>query len=104
MSIHIKEFRTSDSKAVSELISSIFGEDNSEGVSDEGRIFFENNHSPEQIEKTWKETYCLVAMDDGKIIAVARGKENRWNTHLFVDKKYRGKGLAKELLNKIEAW
>ena len=97
MLVKIRKFKKSDSKEISNLILKIFKEDNLEDVSKKGLRFFTEMHSPENISKTWVGTYVLVGEDLGKIVAVARAKPNGWNTHLFVDKKYRSKGIAGRL-------
>lgn len=103
MGLKIRSFKKKDAKEVSHLIIRIFKAINRD-VSKEGLKFFLNIHSPEHILKNWPDTYVLVVEDKRKIIAVARAKENGWNTHLFVDKKYRGKGLARELEKRREEW
>jgi len=104
MTIKIRRFKKRDSKEVSKFLIKIFNEDNSKEVSPEGLNFFLATHSPENIGKNWPKTYVLVVEDKGKIIAIARAKKNGWNTHLFVHKKYRGKGLARELEKRRDKW
>ena len=104
MAIKIRRFKKRDAKEVSNFIIKIFEDDNLKGVSKEGLKFFLKTHSPGQILKKWPDTYVVVAEDKGKIIAVARAKKNSWNTHLFVDKKYRGKSIAKKLERRRELW
>lgn len=100
----IRKFKIEDSKEVSRLILNIFKKDNSKGISKEGIDFFIKNHTPQHIKETWPQTYALVVSDNNTIIAVARAKQNGWNTHYFVDKNYRHLGIAKRLDKIMETY
>ena len=104
MGIRIRKFRVSDSEKVSQLILKIFYEDNLKDVSEEGKDFFQNSHTPEHIKENWRNTYSIIAEENRKIVGIARGKKDGWNTHLFVDGKYRNRRIAIRLLRKIEEW
>ncbi len=100
----IRRFRREDSEDASKLILQIFKEDNSVGVSQEGIGFFRKNHTPKHIMEAWPQTYVLIVENKNKIIAVARAKKDGWNTHLFVDRKYRKRGIAVQLDEMMEKW
>lgn len=105
MEYRIRKFIKSDSEEISKFLKRIFLKDNLERVSKKGIEFFINNYSSKNIKQKWSSSYVLVVQDNNKkIIGVGRAKEEGFVTHIFVDKKYRNKGIATTFVKRLESW
>jgi len=51
--------------------------------------------------KIMRSPICLVALANGRIVGMARGREN-YLINLFVDGKFHGRGIGSKLLDRYE--
>ena len=105
----IRHYQKDDYKEVCLLIARTFKEFNSsdgtrEGVRDYVSFYRHYKKNRDEIEKTFKMTkiFLVVKDEDDDIIGMIRGKKNRIS-NLFIDRRYHGKGLGKELVKRFES-
>jgi GNAT superfamily N-acetyltransferase len=98
----IRKFRKQDASDVCRLVSTTFktfvaSEFTKKGV----KKFLEEQTPEKQIERS-KTRNVLVAVSNRKIIGMIEGNGKDKVTRLFVYRQYHGKGIAKQMMNKLE--
>jgi ribosomal protein S18 acetylase RimI-like enzyme len=102
MANFIRRFKKEDAKDVSKLISKTFNEFVAPNFMGKGIEKYLKEQTPEkQIEKSKTRDIYVVTVNN-KIVGVIKGNKKNKVTSLFVDKKYHGKGIARDLMNKLE--
>ncbi len=98
----IRRFKKDDAEKVFRLVSKTFNEFVASDFTKNGSKKWLEEQVPEkQIERS-KTRDIFVALINNKIVGMIEGKENSKVTRLFVDKKYHEKGIARNLMNRIE--
>ncbi|MBU0744502.1 MAG: GNAT family N-acetyltransferase [Gammaproteobacteria bacterium] len=101
--IYIRKFKTEDAEQVSKLIITVFDEQVSKKLPARAKKFFSDGNTHNKIISLNQSGEMFVADLFGKIIGVVAGRDNNLITRLFVYKKFQGKGIAKNLMGRIES-
>ena len=101
----IRKFKQKDAQKVCNLVCRVFNKFIASDFTKQGiKKWLEEQTPKKQIERA-KERDLYVAIANNKIVGMieGRGEENNGRvTRLFVDKNFHKKGIARNLMNKIE--
>tara|TARA_Y100000310_G_scaffold314019_1_gene363007 strand:- start:1458 stop:1910 length:453 start_codon:yes stop_codon:yes gene_type:complete len=98
----IRKFLEKDSVDMHKLVCKVFNKFVAKDFTKAGVKKFLENQSPEENVKRAKTRDIFVAIVDGKIVGMIEDNKKGRITRLFIYKKYHGKGIATQLVNRIE--
>jgi len=104
--ITIRRFHPSDAKACARVISETFKRFNSQEGSKAAVQEYAEQYSPKLSQEVLLERFSttpifFVAVENGKVIGLARGRPNKI-TNLFLLGKHHGAGIGKRLMQRFE--
>jgi len=101
----IRKFRAQDTREVAKIIKETFQKYNhADGSKEAIRKYverFEEDKLSALTDSLQKGRIVLIAEDNGRIMGVVRGDENRVS-NLFVDGRYHGRGIGRRLIDEFE--
>ena len=109
--VNIRSYTDEDAGEAGRLIADTYSEFNLSFAAPEERALllgpFQYAHSPEEAHQTaiadvLRSPICLVAVDEGQIVGILRGRKERLAS-LFVRKDYHQQGVGRQLVTRFEA-
>ncbi len=99
----IREYRTSDCRELAELFYNTVHSVNAKDYTQEQLdVWATGKVNLEEWNQSFKEHYCIVAVDKKTITGFGDIDKNGYLDRLFVHKDYQGKGIATAICDKLE--